>query len=152
MRWGFGDWTLAGVGAAVLGGGAYLYARRPAQPANTTTSTSQPGPSYTSPGPGQSRIPGLPAGLPAHPTANQRITLNGQCWQYMPAVAPLSATSLARIRTDWQANISAALARGMSPALAYQTYGTSAQVAAAQAQLGAGTPAGWQHCTEPVPA
>lgn len=144
MAWRMGDWLLAAGATGAGAAGAYVGARALRAHAGTPTGTSGPGPNT----PAQ-----LPAGLPTHPTDGQRVTLaNGQCWQYNPAIAPWTAAQIASVRSDWQANIAAAEARGMSAAMAYATYGTAAQLQTALAQGAAGTPAAWHRCVVAVPA
>lgn len=160
MPWKWGDWLLAGSAAAAAGGGIYLGARAmqahpgaggkistgsstpPAGNAHSKTGTGGPGPNSAN----------LPAGLPPNPTANQRVTLNGQCWQYMPAIPPASAAEQSQLRADWQANISAAQSRGLSLATAYAIYGSPAALSAALAARAVGLPARWNRCVVAIPA
>ena len=148
MAWRAGDWLLAAGATGAGAAGVYVGARALRARAGTSTGTS----AGTS-GPGPNAGAALPAGLPAHPADGQRVTLaDGQCWQYNPAIAPWTAAQISRVRSDWQANIAAAEARGMSAAMAYETYGTASQLQTALAQVAAGTPAGWHRCVVVVPA
>ncbi len=154
MAWKLGDWLLAGGGAAAVGGGAYLGLRAMRARAAATAGkiiTGNTGSKVWASGPGPNGTT-LPAGLPANPTANQRVTLNGQCWQYMPAIAPWSAAQQSQLRSAWQANISAAQARGLSLASAYAIYGSPAALTATLAARAVGLPAQWRHCIVAIPA
>lgn len=155
MAWGIGDWLLAAGATAAGGAGVYVGARmlrtRASAPATSTSAPagSAPGPTGRTGG----TASGLPAGLPAHPTPGQSITLNGQCWQYGPGVAPWTSAQIAAWQGRWQASLAQAKAGAPGEVLLwYETNGTPQQLAATAARLAAGVPAAWQHCSVAIPA